>query len=54
MGNPVLSGWVSSAGDPCGEAWQGVQCNDTLIQEMYVVTFSGLIISIISYKINDR
>ncbi|XP_058779997.1 protein STRUBBELIG-RECEPTOR FAMILY 3-like [Vicia villosa] len=37
LGNPVLSGWVSSAGDPCGEAWQGVQCNDTLIQEITLV-----------------
>jgi len=39
LGNPVLPGWVASAGDPCGEAWQGVQCNDSLIQEMYVITF---------------
>lgn len=23
---PPLSGWVQSAGDPCGENWQGVQC----------------------------
>lgn len=39
LGNPVLPGWVASAGDPCGEAWQGVQCNDSVIQEMYVITF---------------
>lgn len=23
---PPLAGWVQSAGDPCGENWQGVQC----------------------------
>lgn len=27
LGSPVLPGWVASAGDPCGESWQGVQCN---------------------------
>ncbi|GMP67113.1 hypothetical protein CsSME_00027211 [Camellia sinensis var. sinensis] len=27
LGNPLLPGWVASAGDPCAEAWQGVQCN---------------------------
>ncbi|RZB83554.1 Protein STRUBBELIG-RECEPTOR FAMILY 3 isoform B [Glycine soja] len=34
LGNPVLPGWVSSAGDPCGEGWQGVQCNGSVIQEI--------------------
>ncbi|GMP80263.1 hypothetical protein CsSME_00035429 [Camellia sinensis var. sinensis] len=33
LGNPLLPGWVASAGDPCHaqnsplKAWQGVQCN---------------------------
>lgn len=27
FGSPTLPGWVASAGDPCGEAWQGVQCD---------------------------
>ncbi|KAK8627206.1 hypothetical protein V6N13_134825 [Hibiscus sabdariffa] len=27
LGSPLLPGWVASAGDPCVEAWQGVQCN---------------------------
>ncbi|XWS39498.1 hypothetical protein CRYUN_Cryun18bG0059700 [Craigia yunnanensis] len=27
MGTPLLPGWVASGGDPCAEAWQGVQCN---------------------------
>ncbi|GKV03882.1 hypothetical protein SLEP1_g16121 [Rubroshorea leprosula] len=31
MGNPVLPGWVASGGDPCAEAWQGVQCNGSNI-----------------------
>ncbi|WCJ30665.1 STRUBBELIG-receptor family 3 [Euphorbia peplus] len=26
LGSPVLPGWVASAGDPCGENWQGVVC----------------------------
>ncbi|KAL5132215.1 Protein STRUBBELIG-RECEPTOR FAMILY 3 [Glycine soja] len=34
LGNPVLPGWVSSAGDPCGQGWQGVQCNGSVIQEI--------------------
>ncbi|KAK1568550.1 hypothetical protein Q3G72_025825 [Acer saccharum] len=28
LGFPQLPGWVQSGGDPCLEAWQGVQCND--------------------------
>ncbi|KAI4385003.1 hypothetical protein MLD38_003079 [Melastoma candidum] len=31
LGSPVLPGWVASGGDPCGEAWQGVQCNNSNI-----------------------
>ncbi|OMO88987.1 hypothetical protein CCACVL1_08072 [Corchorus capsularis] len=27
LGSPLLPGWVASGGDPCAEAWQGVQCN---------------------------
>ncbi|XP_020206008.1 protein STRUBBELIG-RECEPTOR FAMILY 3 [Cajanus cajan] len=34
LGNPILPGWVSSAGDPCGQGWQGVQCNGSVIQEI--------------------
>jgi hypothetical protein len=26
LGSPNLHGWATSGGDPCGEAWQGVQC----------------------------
>lgn len=35
LGSPVLPGWVASAGDPCGESWQGVQCNASDIITMY-------------------
>ena len=28
MGSPTLPGWVASGGDPCGEAWQGVSCDN--------------------------
>ncbi|PQM39107.1 hypothetical protein Pyn_23354 [Prunus yedoensis var. nudiflora] len=31
LGTPVLPGWTSAGGDPCGETWQGVQCNDSVI-----------------------
>ncbi|KAM1112584.1 hypothetical protein EV1_045059 [Malus domestica] len=31
LGTPVLPGWTSAGGDPCGDAWQGVQCNDSVI-----------------------
>ncbi|CAL0333881.1 unnamed protein product [Lupinus luteus] len=34
LGSPALPGWVSSAGDPCGEGWQGVQCNGSFIQRI--------------------
>lgn len=33
---PPLAGWVQSAGDPCGENWQGVQCVGPNITGMYV------------------
>ncbi|KAL9263421.1 STRUBBELIG-RECEPTOR FAMILY 3-like protein, partial [Drosera capensis] len=26
LGSPPLQGWVQAGGDPCAEAWQGVQC----------------------------
>lgn len=35
LGSPVLPGWIATGGDPCGEAWQGVECNDTNIVRMY-------------------
>ncbi|ESW21877.1 hypothetical protein PHAVU_005G106800 [Phaseolus vulgaris] len=38
LGNPVLPGWVPSGGDPCGQAWQGVRCNGSVIQE---ITLNG-------------
>ncbi|CAI9089493.1 OLC1v1024080C1 [Oldenlandia corymbosa var. corymbosa] len=28
MGSPTLPKWVASGGDPCGEAWQGVSCDN--------------------------
>lgn len=31
LGSPVIPGWTASAGDPCVEAWQGVQCNGSEI-----------------------
>jgi hypothetical protein len=40
LGNPVLPGWVAAGGDPCGEAWQGVVCNNTEIIRMYGNPFS--------------
>ncbi|OQU84331.1 hypothetical protein SORBI_3004G034200 [Sorghum bicolor] len=27
LGSPDLDGWTGSGGDPCREAWQGVQCD---------------------------
>jgi hypothetical protein len=39
LGSPLLPGWVSSGGDPCGEGWQGIQCNGSFIQKMYVTFF---------------
>lgn len=40
LGNPVLPGWVAAGGDPCGEGWQGVACNNTEIIRMYGNPFS--------------
>uniref|UniRef100_A0A6M2F4J0 Protein kinase domain-containing protein n=1 Tax=Populus davidiana TaxID=266767 RepID=A0A6M2F4J0_9ROSI len=34
LGSPVLPGWVSNGGDPCGEGWQGVLCNVSEIQSI--------------------
>lgn len=34
LGSPLLPGWVSSGGDPCGEGWQGIQCNGSFIQKI--------------------
>ncbi|XP_026656426.2 protein STRUBBELIG-RECEPTOR FAMILY 3 isoform X2 [Phoenix dactylifera] len=31
LGSPPLPGWVASAGDPCFEVWQGVQCVESNI-----------------------
>ncbi|XP_038981671.1 protein STRUBBELIG-RECEPTOR FAMILY 3-like isoform X2 [Phoenix dactylifera] len=31
LGSPPLPGWFSNGGDPCVEAWQGVQCMDSNI-----------------------
>lgn len=40
LGSPILPGWVTTGGDPCGEAWQGVVCNNTDIIRMYGYTLS--------------
>lgn len=34
LGFPPLTGWVQSAGDPCGDNWQGVQCVGPNITEI--------------------
>ncbi|KAB5512798.1 hypothetical protein DKX38_029826 [Salix brachista] len=34
LGSPLLPGWVSIGGDPCGEAWQGIVCNASEIQSI--------------------
>ncbi|KAF7805903.1 protein STRUBBELIG-RECEPTOR FAMILY 3-like [Senna tora] len=34
LGFPVLPGWVPSGGDPCGQGWQGIQCNGSFIQKI--------------------
>ncbi|XVF66877.1 hypothetical protein PTKIN_Ptkin10aG0073700 [Pterospermum kingtungense] len=34
LGTPLLPGWVASGGDPCAEAWQGVQCNGSEIMSI--------------------
>ena len=35
LGNPPLAGWLPVGGDPCGFAWQGVQCVNANITAMY-------------------
>ena len=40
LGLPTLPGWVPNGGDPCGEVWQGVECNNTAIMKMYGNPFS--------------
>lgn len=44
LGTPVLPGWTSAGGDPCGEAWQGVICNDSAIVSMYVNLIGWLLL----------
>lgn len=39
LGAPPLTGWVPAAGDPCGEGWQGVQCVNASITQMYGLPF---------------
>ncbi|KAK3152275.1 hypothetical protein QOZ80_2BG0156720 [Eleusine coracana subsp. coracana] len=34
LGSPTLPGWTASAGDPCGEKWQGVTCIGTSINSI--------------------
>ncbi|KAK4786668.1 hypothetical protein SAY86_010501 [Trapa natans] len=34
LGSPVLPGWVASGGDPCGQSWQGVLCNNSDIKSI--------------------
>ncbi|KAI4966245.1 hypothetical protein ZWY2020_041892 [Hordeum vulgare] len=34
LGSPDLRGWAASGGDPCEEAWQGVQCLGPNITEI--------------------
>ncbi|KAL5715626.1 hypothetical protein ACHQM5_017420 [Ranunculus cassubicifolius] len=34
LGYPTLPGWIPNGGDPCLEAWQGVQCLDSNITEI--------------------
>uniref|UniRef100_A0A7C8ZNL7 Receptor protein serine/threonine kinase n=1 Tax=Opuntia streptacantha TaxID=393608 RepID=A0A7C8ZNL7_OPUST len=37
FGTPKLPGWVLTGGDPCAEAWQGVQCDTTNIISIILV-----------------
>ncbi|KAK4486913.1 hypothetical protein RD792_006222, partial [Penstemon davidsonii] len=39
LGSPSLPGWVASGGDPCGEHWQGVDCDDT--SSITAITLTG-------------
>ncbi|KAL8131309.1 hypothetical protein AgCh_007297 [Apium graveolens] len=34
LGSPLLPGWVGVGGDPCADAWQGVQCIDSNINSI--------------------
>uniref|UniRef100_A0A5B6Z074 Protein kinase domain-containing protein n=1 Tax=Davidia involucrata TaxID=16924 RepID=A0A5B6Z074_DAVIN len=34
LGSPPLPGWVPTGGDPCADAWQGVQCINTDINSI--------------------
>lgn len=47
LGSPVLPGWVASGGDPCGELWQGILCNNSDIKSMYGDILLSLGISIL-------
>ncbi|KAJ3693663.1 hypothetical protein LUZ60_009143 [Juncus effusus] len=37
LGSPALSGWSAFGGDPCSEAWQGVQCINNNISAIVLV-----------------
>ncbi|KAF5174982.1 Strubbelig-receptor family [Thalictrum thalictroides] len=37
LGKPPLPGWIPNGGDPCLEAWQGVQCVDSNITSIILV-----------------
>ncbi|KAL0320207.1 UNVERIFIED_CONTAM: protein STRUBBELIG-RECEPTOR FAMILY 3, partial [Sesamum radiatum] len=37
LGSPSLPGWVASGGDPCGELWQGVVCEDSSISSITLI-----------------
>ena len=34
LGLPDLDGWTALGGDPCKEAWQGVQCDGPNVSSM--------------------
>eukprot|EP01018_Ginkgo_biloba_P022004 Gb_25894 [translate_table: standard] len=36
LGSPTLAKWISNAGDPCGENWEGVQCVGPNITGMFL------------------
>lgn len=46
LGLPILPGWGTGQ-DPCGDAWQGVVCNDSIIIKMYVNFISGIFYCVI-------
>lgn len=37
LGSPSLPGWVASGGDPCGELWQGIVCEDSSISSITLI-----------------